>query len=95
MKNDGLKSAILQLGIDVVKSYVGECNVGNCEMHGHFLIGTTDENGNTQLSCPMCSSTISTGNGITATEIEHIIDMRNEPDRMMEVVELTSPFMDR
>lgn len=93
MKSNHIESVISQLGIDVVKSCVGELNIGNCEMHGHYLIGTTDGNGNVQLSCPTCAPGISAGNGLTATEVDHIIDMREVPTVKLPAAQIAEPFL--
>ena len=45
----------------------------NCEIHGAYLGHYTDPN----PLCPLCHAATAGGNGTTATQVEHFIDVRD------------------
>lgn len=66
MTKTNLQKAIEQLGEEVVRKSVTHAgiSIGFCDLHGHYGFTTTK-------SCPACPS----ANGVTATEVEHYIDI--------------------
>ena len=73
----GLQKAIDQIGITPIaeKYYPKGMRVLQCQIHGAYMAHYTDPN----PVCPTCMTitNCSEGNGTTATEMEHYIDLRD------------------
>lgn len=75
-KNE-IQKAIDQIGMVGVVRYLPKgMKLHNCEMHGMYLNHYSAKEPN----CPICASSTSGcgGNGTTATEIEHLIDLKDK-----------------
>lgn len=76
-QKNNLQKAIDQVGLEaVMKPYTPQFDLANCEMHGHYAV----PKGDTSMLCPICSmpdTPHSAGNGETATEVEHYIDIKD------------------
>ena len=70
-----LQKSIDQIGIDTVVRCLRGANIHYCEMHGHYATAKDSE-----PTCPVCALTVGngTGNGTTATEVEHYIDIKDK-----------------
>lgn len=64
MTKNNIQHAIEQVGIDAVQKSLGTMALGNCDVHGHYLMGT-------EATCPLCPAP----NGTTATQVEHFINV--------------------
>ncbi len=74
MDTTGLQKSIDQIGIDAVTRYLPKgAKLHSCPLHGHFLAHYKD----VDPTCAMCTST-GAGEGTTATQMEHWIDMKDE-----------------
>lgn len=74
-KNE-LQKAVDQIGIDaVVKAIPSGTRIGMCDMHGAYMVNSESE-----LTCPICPA-IPAPNGVTATEVELYIDIRDALQR--------------
>lgn len=68
-----LQKAIDQIGFDAVRKSIPQAIIGLCDMHGHYMSSS-----NTESKCPGCMATPSgMGNGVTASDVEHYIDLRD------------------
>lgn len=74
-KND-IQKAIDQIGQEGVTRYLPRgMKLHNCEMHGLYL----QHYKNQEPCCPICAmSPATTGNGTTATEVEHYINLKEQ-----------------
>lgn len=71
MDKNNIQHAIDQLGIDVVSKslHTSGIHLGNCDLHGQYAYKETP-------NCPLCPAP----NGVTATEVEHFIDIKDAMD---------------
>lgn len=74
----GLQKAIDQVGMDCVKErYLPRgMKLCDCPIHGAYLAHYTDD----KMECPACAAIANAnngGNGTTATQVEHLINVRD------------------
>lgn len=73
---NGLQKAIDQIGeIGVLRYLPKGLKLHNCDIHGKYLAHYKQDN----PLCPLCPAPTGNGNGTTATEVEHLIELRNNP----------------
>lgn len=73
---NNLQKAIDQVGLEAVVRYLPKgMSLHNCTMHGKYLAHYTTPAD--KLTCPLCNFPTQDGNGTTATEVEHYIDIRD------------------
>ena len=74
---NGLQKAVDQIGIVCIREKYEPkgFKVCNCEVHGYYLAPAGEEN----PQCPRCQEVVEVpgGNGTTATEVEHYINVRD------------------
>lgn len=68
MKNY-IQSTIEQVGLDAVVKSIGHGHLGNCDLHGMYIVSGDS-------GCPLCPSM----NGSTASEVEHYINVKQLVD---------------
>jgi hypothetical protein len=74
MDKNGLQKSIDQIGLEGVVKYLPKgMKLHPCDLHGHFLSHYSDTN----PTCPLCISHSPVAEGVTATEVEHYIDIRD------------------
>lgn len=68
-----IQKSIDQIGLEAVSRYLPKgMKLNPCDLHGAYLSHYKTDN----PLCPLCT-TASGGNGQTATDTEHYIDLRN------------------
>lgn len=73
MDMTNLQKSIEQIGMEAVQRYLPKgAKLHPCDMHGHFLAHYKDSS----PTCPLCITT-GTGEGTTATTIEHWINIKD------------------
>lgn len=73
LKNN-IQKSIDQIGLEGVMRYLPKgMLLMNCDMHGKYLSHYSSK----EHICPLCVQT-GTGEGVTATEVEHLIDLREQ-----------------
>lgn len=73
MKNN-IQKAVDQIGELTVLRYLPKgMKLHDCPMHGKFLAHYKDEN----PLCPLCNMDSGSGNGTTATDMQHYIEIRD------------------
>lgn len=74
MEKNALQKAIDGIGEDCVRRYLPKgMKMCNCDMHGKYLAHYTVDN----PVCPICAIHTGNGDGTTATQVEHYIDLRD------------------
>lgn len=77
MKNE-IQKAIDQVGQDAIQRYLPKgMKLNPCAIHGHYLTHYTDS----LAVCPLCIKT-GTGEGVTATQVEHWINLKDSVQAM-------------
>ena len=79
-----IQKAIDQIGLAGVAKYLPKgMKLHTCEMHGMYLQHYTQST----PSCPACAhwASLNGGNGTTATEIEHFIDVKDHINEVLGV----------
>ena len=74
MDKSVLSKAIDDIGLSAVARYLPKgYKIYPCDIHGHFLAHYTDR----EPVCPLCIHHDPVADGVTATQIEHYIDLRD------------------
>lgn len=93
MLKNNLQKAIEQVGLEaIMKPYTPQFDLANCEMHGHYAT----PKGDTSTLCPICSmadTPHSAGNGVTATEVEHYLDIKDVVEAIHEGVGISPELL--
>ncbi|MNP37019.1 hypothetical protein D3C76_1304430 [compost metagenome] len=76
MKRNHIQKALDQAGPGILRYLPRGMKLHNCDIHGIYGCHYTDQG----PCCPICSSTLSTGNGVTASDVELYIDLRDSMD---------------
>lgn len=71
---NGIDEAIEQIGFDRVLKSMKVEGIGYCDVHGSY--GMVKDNN----LCPLCPHDNNAGNGTTASEVEHYLDVKELVD---------------